>query len=181
MSKSSLTLGKFKGLFKSFYPSLCLFANSYLNNEEASKDVVQEVFIKIWEKEPVFKNKTAAKSYLYIMVKNRCLDMLKSKHLKRVDHNTAVESLELVSDDSYFNREVVLVELSSAIEKAINSLPYKCSRIIDLSLKQYSNKEIADILSLSTNTVKTQKKIAYQKLRPLLVKYHFLLLLLFKV
>ena len=181
MDSSILTLREFKGLFQSYYPSLCLFANSYLKDQDASKDAVQDVFIKIWENNIEFQNKNSAKSYLYMAVKNRCLDILKSSHLKVVDDNTPMESLEFFTDDSFFHKELLLIEISNAIEKAVNSLPYKCARIIDLSLKQYSNKEIAELLSISVNTVKTQKKIAYQKLRPMLDKYYIFLILLLRI
>ena len=181
MDSSVLTLREFKGLFQSYYPSLCLFANSYLKDQEASKDAVQDVFIKIWEKRIEFENKNSAKAYLYKAVKNRCLDILKISHLKVINDTIEVESLEFVSEDSFFYKELMVIEISKAVEKAINSLHYKCAKIIDLRLKQYSNKEIADILSLSINTVKTQKKIAYQKLRPMLDKYYVFLILLLKM
>ncbi|UOB16681.1 RNA polymerase sigma-70 factor [Abyssalbus ytuae] len=177
LTGSTLSIGEFKGLFKSLHPSLCVFANGYLNNLPAAKDVVQEVFIKMWENKTTFKNINAVKPYLYKAVKNRCLDLLKSKRVRVMDNEVEVEELEIIASDSYFYREVLLAETTTIITNAVNNLPPKCSEIINLSLRNYSNQEIADILSLSVHTVKAQKKIAYQKLRPMLKEYYQLLLL----
>ena len=157
---------------------MCLFAYAYLENQEEAKDAVQEVFINVWEQKIGFENKNIAKSYLYTSVKNKCLDTLKSKRFKIIDKNVSLESIKILDSDAFFFKEVVIIETSKIIEEAINTLPARCSQIISLSLKDYSNKEIADMLSLSINTVKTQKKIAYQKLRPLLKNYYFILVFL---
>lgn len=169
----------FKGLYKSLYPSLCLFAKSYLTDLQASKDVVQEVFVKVWEKQLTFTDENRAKAFLYKAVKNKCLDVLRSKYVRVMDMQLKVEEIEWLESDDFFYKEIVRIESSLIIEKAMNSLPYRCSQIIKLSLKNYSNQEIADILSLSVNTVKAQKKIAYKKMRPFLKEYYHLLILIF--
>ena len=151
---------------------MCLFANSYLKDDADSQDVVQEIFLKVWENEVQFIHKNAAKSYLYNAVKNRCLDILSSSRVKALDDRVSIESIENVFSDSFFYKEVIIIETSEVISQAIDSLPKKCQEIINLSLKKYTNQEIASKLSLSVNTVKAQKKIAYKKLRPLLKQYY---------
>jgi len=175
-----MDIDEFKVIYKSLYPSLCLFAKNYLSDLQTSKDAVQEVFIRVWEKDVNFSNENAAKGYLYTAVKNKCLDILKSKYVRVIDVQYDLEEFELLESDRFFYKEVVRTETSYLIEKAMNSLPYRCSQIIKLSLKNYTNQEIADSLSLSINTVKAQKKIAYKKMRPLLKEYyHVLALILF--
>ena len=149
-----------------------------MNDIELSKDVVQDVFINIWQKKTIPKEKLAVKAYLYTAVKNKSLDYLKSKY-QRVKSNQTLDDIKKSEKDSFFLREVVVVEASEIIEKAVNTLPIKCKRIINLSLKGLSNKQIAEELSISTSTIKTQKKIAYQKMRPLLKDYFLLLSPLF--
>jgi len=173
-----LTLKEYKNLFDTSYTTLCLFSNTYINNIETSKDVVQEVFIKIWENKVTFKNEHTIKSYLYTAVKNKSLDLLKSKRYKSTDHVSA-EELEKLETEPFFLREVVILETSNIIEKAITTLPTKCAEIMKLSVQGYSNSEIATELGISINTVKTQKKIAYKKLKPLLKEYLLLLAYLF--
>ena len=77
-----LSLKEYKNLFEKLYSSLCLFANKYLDNLELSRDIVQDVFIKIWEDKIEFNDENTIKSYLYTSVKNRCLYYLKSKNHK---------------------------------------------------------------------------------------------------
>jgi len=163
-------------LYDTFYISLCLFANKYLNDADLSKDAVQEVFIKIWENKTQFKNRNNVKSYLYTSVKNKALDYLKNTHLKtKSDQN--IEELKHLESDSFFSREVVIEETFRMLEDAVNTLPKRCKSIIELSLLGYKNEQISETLLISVNTVKAQKRIAYTKLRPLLKNHHSLTVL----
>lgn len=162
-----ISIRKYKALFNTFYDSLCLFANKYLDDIEVSKDLVQDVFIRVWDKEIGFDNDYAAKSYLYTAVKNRALDYLKSKAYRSRNPLEAADLKELESD-TFFAREVLLEESSKIVREAVEMLPYKCKEIINLSLKGYKNDEISQTLSISVNTVKAQKRIAYSKLRVML-------------
>lgn len=174
----TLTSKEYKSLFDKLYTSLCVFANSYIGDLEVSKDVVQDVFIKIWEDKIEFQNENTIKSYLYTSVKNKSLDYLKSKRVKTTDHLSTGE-MEKLETEPFFLREVVIVETSSIIENAINTLPKKCAQIIRLSIKDFTNAEIAEELDISINTVKTQKKIAYKRLKPLLKDYFILIAFIF--
>ena len=173
-----LTIKEYKSLFDKLYISLCLFSNKYINDIEISKDLVQDVFIKIWEEKIIFKNENNIKSYLYTSVKNKSLDYLKSKRYRSTD-NFSVNQIEQLENETYFLREVVVIETSSIIEKAINTLPNKCAKIIRLSIKDFKNSEIAEELGISINTVKAQKKIAYKRLKPLLKDYFVLIAFVF--
>tara|TARA_R110002049_G_scaffold33017_6_gene109020 strand:- start:5326 stop:5808 length:483 start_codon:yes stop_codon:yes gene_type:complete len=157
---------------------LCLFANKYVNDLEVSKDIVQDVFIKIWVDKIVFENKNSIKSYLYTSVKNKSLDYFKSKRYKTTDHFSTGE-MEQLETQSFFLREVVVLETSSIIETAINTLPNRCAHIIRLSMKGLTNSDIAEELGISINTVKAQKKIAYKRLKPLLKNYFVLVAFIF--
>ena len=168
--KYKLKLKEYNNLFNLMYKPLCLFSNKYIRNLAVSKDIVQDVFIKIWEDKIEFNNENVIKSYLYISVKNKSLDYLKSKLYKSTDF-LSTKNIENLETEVFFLREVVLTETSFIIENAINTLPNKCAKIIIMSLKGLTNSEIANELELSINTIKTQKKIAYKRLRPLLKKF----------
>lgn len=86
--------------------------------------------------------------------------------------------MEELESETFFLREVVVVEASDIIENAINTLPKKCASIIRLSAKGLTNANIAEKLGLTINTIKTQKKIAYKRLKPIL-KEHFILIAFF--
>ena len=69
------------------------------------------------------------------------------------------------STEELFLAQVTLMETYTQLELAIQQLPKHCGRIIRLSLQSYTNTEIAEALGISKNTVKSQKRIAYEKLR----------------
>lgn len=165
-----LALKEYKSLFHRLYTSLCLFANKYVDDLEVSKDIVQEVFIKVWEDKIDFQNENSIKSYLYTSVKNKSLDYIKSKRYKSTSPLTAEEK-EKLETEPFFLREVVILETSNIIEDAINTLPNRCAQIVRMSIRSFTNGEIAQELGLSIHTIKAQKKIAYKRLRPLLKDY----------
>lgn len=154
----------YKSLFDTLYPPLCLFANTYVNNMDTAEDIVQEVFIKIWEQKTQYINFYAIKSFLYKSVKNRCLDYLKSKYHKSVVLSADI-NFDTMLTEEFFLTQLTIIDTYSQLENAIKQLPDKCERVIRLSLQAYTNKEIAEEMSISKNTVKSQKRIAYEKLR----------------
>lgn len=167
MSKDKIhpkSLDGFKSLFETLYPSLCLFANKYLNDMDTSKDIVQEVFIKIWEQDIQYPNFYAIKSLLYKSVKNRCLDYLKSRYHRSMVQSPDIDFNHMVTD-TFFYTQLTLIDTYAHLETAIKQLPKKSEAVIRLTLNSYTNKEIAEELSISKNTVKSQKRIAYKKLR----------------
>lgn len=178
VTTNSLSLKEYKVLFDTYHTSLCLFANKYLRDIDASKDVVQDVFVKLWHQQIVIKDENAIKSYLYTSVKNKSLDYLKSKNYNSFQQLSKKE-LEFFESDSFFEKELLLEEVERMVDIAVNTLPFKCKEIIRLSLKGFKNNQISEELCISINTVKTQKKIAYQKLRPVLkVMFCFFILLM---
>ncbi len=159
-----MTSEKYKALFDDLYPSLSLFANRYLKDLDASKDVVQDVFIKTWERKVPYPNYNAIKSFLYTSVKNKSLDYLRSKYHK----NTIIRpdtDFDKIQTEEHFLSEMVIVDIYANLESAMKALPNKCEQILRFSLNEYTNNEIAEELSITINTVKTQKRIAYKKLR----------------
>lgn len=153
----------FKKVFKKYFPSLCVFANKIVGNEDAAKDVVQDVFYKLWKASASFPNEKAMKAYLYLATKNTSLDYLKAKdrsHLKYIDSYH-----EEVLSDYTISLEFIREETYRLLDEAIEKLPVKSKKIIRLSMKGYTNMEIAEQLQISINTVKTQKLIAYRKIR----------------
>ena len=175
--KLSSDRNEYEGCFNELFTPLCLFAYSYVGDRQLSKDIVQDVFMVIWKKKIFLKPQVVLKSYLYTSVKNKSLDYLKSKYHK-TNCKLANGNLEALGTNDFFLREMVISEVSEIVRNAVKTLPPKCKKIIELSLGELSNKDIAEELSISLNAVKTQKRLAYKKLRPLL-KEHFIFILPF--
>ncbi|GAA4298739.1 RNA polymerase sigma-70 factor [Aestuariibaculum suncheonense] len=155
----------FKTFFDSHYNGLVAYANGFLFDTESSEDLVQEVFIYIWENASKLNIVTSLKSYLYAMVRNRCYNYLKS--IKVTDKYKVLEfNINLITDhvlDAAPEEEKMIVY--HQILKIIDTLPEKMQQVVRLKfIENYSYQEIADELNVSLNTVKTQLKRAKSKI-----------------
>ena len=142
----------FEVLFRLHFRPLCLYALHYLGNVEAAEDVVQESFVKLWEKLEQGSEVSNTRAYLYMTVRNRCLDQLKAKGL-------ATESLKpydtygIIDENEAEERS----RTEAKIWTALDSLPEKCREIFILSKRDgLKYEEIAQELNLSVNTVRNQ-------------------------
>ena len=154
----------FKALFNAYFPALCLYAERIVSDSDAAKDVVQEVFIKLLKSNAMFENEKAIKAYLYILTRNSCLDSIKKS---RNDLRLTNEELFSYSENEFLE-DIVKEETYRLLDIAIKELGLQSQRIIQLSMNQLSNPEIAEELNISVNTVKTLKLRAYKKLRGIL-------------
>lgn len=146
-------------LFQQFYRYLVLFAERRTENHKVAEDIVQEVFIKLWESPKQYNSLNGLKAYLYEAVDNRCADY--QKHLIVEEKYTAFALYEQKFQDFSIDQEEVYRELYAAI----NELPARGREVILLYLEGKKNQEIAEILDLSILTVKTHKKNAFRYLR----------------
>ena len=163
----------YQDIFENLYSILCSFANKYLFDNDESEDICQEVFIELWKQKEKFENYDQIKAFLYLSVKNKCLNVL--KHQKVKDKFKTSDSS--TDNDIYFEEQIIKAEVVSTIYQSINRLSKQRREIIILSMQGLKNNEIAENLNVSVNTIKLQKKIAYQKLREELKHSVFSLLL----
>lgn len=151
-------LDSFKNFFKGFYPSLAIFANKYLQDQDASHDIVQDAFVRIWNKRESITCENAAKDYLYKYVRCKSLNYLRDQKLRK-RHHLKIES------QIFFRDNLIEEEIYEKIYAAVQNLPPQGQRVIDLSLDGFKNQEIAELLNISINTVKTIKLRAFQSMR----------------
>ncbi len=160
----------FQQIFTQLYTSLCSFANKYLNDKDEAEDTVQEVFIELWNQRLKFENVNQVKAFLYLSIKNKCLNIIKHINIKQKYIDEYIDERE---QEGFFEENVIKSEVISQIKNAINKLPEQRKKIILLNIQGLKNNEIAEDLSISVNTVKLQKKIAYKYLREQLGKILF--------
>lgn len=151
-----------KDFFDIYYPELTSFASRYIANLTVCEDIVQEVFISFWEKQKSFPNMYAVKAFFYTSTRNSCLDYLKHSKVEE-KYRTMNKNNEVVSES--FLEEVIRNEAYSEIYSEINKLPEMGKKVLLLALRENSNEEIAKILNIAINTVKTHKVRAYKVLR----------------
>lgn len=150
-------------LFKEYYQALCVHAYRILNNTEVAEDIVQDVFMKLWNKKDQININTSVKSYLYKSTTNTALNYLeKNKVIVQSDEALEFEPNGQVAPDLQMSAK----QLKSRIDEAINNLPPKCKTIFILSRHEgMKYKQIADHLNISVKTVENQMSIALERIR----------------
>ena len=152
-----------KELYNHYYPSLCSYSTSIIKDSEAAQDIVQSLFIKIWESSFNFSQIAALTTYMYRTVYNRSLNYLRDNKSYQSQY---IDQIELLSDnEDIFIAEAVEEETITKFYQALSALPDQQKEIILLSLKGNKIQEIANRLKVSANSVKTQKKRAYLFIR----------------
>ncbi|NQZ75267.1 MAG: RNA polymerase sigma-70 factor [Ekhidna sp.] len=157
----------FETHFDTFFHPLCAFGYRFIADAETIQDLVQSVFISFWDQRGNFENEKAVKSFLYTSVKNKCLNHLKHLSVRQKHEEQLIYELE---STELFNQQVIEEDTFNLLYQEIEKLPQSAKKIMLLALKGLKNKEIAETLGISENTVKTQKKIAYSKLKDKLSK-----------
>lgn len=163
MSEEFYSLEKIEKLFKDNHKSLCNIAYRIIREKDAAEDIVQEVFIKLWQKREEIEIESTLKGYLFKAVANAALNELQKR--KRIQFQNELKDHQIPSTDPGLN-EIDQNFLESKVQEAIDELPHKC-RVIFL-LSRHDNlkyKEIAETLNISIKTVETQMGIALKKLR----------------
>ncbi len=164
----------FRVLFGAFYRYLVLYAMRYVGRQEVAEDVVQEVFVAIWESDKEYNSYHGFRAFLYDSVKNRCLNHLKHQEVERRHAEILLQEQEEEDEDYRLMRE----EMYRALHCAVGDLPERCRLVFELHLQGKKNEEIASAIGLSVETVKTQKKKAMHFLRERLGNlYHILVAL----
>lgn len=167
----------FHFIFKKYYLPLYYYAKRITGSKENAEEVLQNTFLKLWEKPEILNIDKSLDSYLNKAVYNNCINLLKQLQVK--DKYTRDYKQRLIEANDFFrisdeNSQSIIVanELKVKIEENINKLPKQCREIFKLSRYEgLTNKEIADKLEISINTVIKQISIALAKLRKSLSQY----------
>lgn len=160
MDEKALLEGVTKGdekayqhLFYTYFEPLTFYANRYLQDIDASRDVVQEVMSHIYENRDKLEIRESLKSFMYRMVSNKSLNVIKHEDVKHRHH----QIIKSRSDEGLDVDLIEVSELEAKINRLIDELPAECGRIFKMSrIEQLSNQEIADKLNISKRTVETQ-------------------------
>ena len=148
----------FEQIFSKYQSHLVFFARKLVRDQLVAEDIVTEIFITYWKKRDYFANAIAVKAFLEVSTKNACLNYLKKAEYHKKQKKILLDSS--VDHEDFILNEMIRTEVITEIWNIVESLPGECRRIILLGhVKGISNKEIAGLLNLSTNTVRNQKSI----------------------
>ncbi len=170
----------FEQLFRKYYQLLCNYGNSILKDMDEAEEVVQSVFMDIWEKKNDLQINISLKSYLYRMVHNRCLNKLKHEKIK--EEYKVYNYAQTQLNPSNAIHLTLQNELQQNIEDAIADLPEQCRLIFKLSrFEELKYSEIAEQLGISIKTVENQMSKALKILRERLADYLVIYLVFFSL
>jgi RNA polymerase sigma-70 factor (ECF subfamily) len=161
-----------EALFRLLYARLRNYANVIVNNKEDAEDIVQEVFLKLWNNRAELDENKCIKTYLFVCTRNSCLNWL--RHVKIRDDYARV--MAMVYDPHAGNlsphESLIARDIEADLSTALNDLPKQCRKIFELSrfdgLKYH---EIAAKLNISIKTVETQMSRALVRVRFQLKKH----------
>lgn len=156
----------FENMYKTHYKMLRNAADNIIGDTDAAHDVVQEVFVKLWNRKDEVSAILNQKAYLFRSVINASITYLENNKGKARIDDFKIESMG-TTDSKILTRELEL-----KIQGALDSLPPKCKAIFILSrFEGLKNKEIAEHLGLSLKTVENQMGIALKKMKEDLKPY----------
>lgn len=169
--KKALTL-----LYNNYWKVLYISSYNLLKDKEVCEEIIQDVFIDIWNKRKEIEIKISLKSYLYACVRYKVFSQFRTKKIMRVE---LFEELDKRLQYTTPETKMMLKELKQHVKLIVESLPEKCKRVYKLSRnEQLSHKEIADQLGISIKTVENHITNALRVLRTSLGQALFVVLFL---
>jgi RNA polymerase sigma-70 factor (family 1) len=170
----------FSIIFKTYYSDLVLFAGTFVRDRQAAEEIVQDVFIRLWENRESVLITSSLRSFLLKSVQNKCIDTL--RHLKIVDnYQSKLQNHPLLLENDTENY-VLYSELEEDLKKALEKLPGDISKIFLMNrFEGFTYPEIASRLDLSVRMVEIRMGKALALLKQHLKDYLITILFLYTV
>lgn len=170
-------LDVFESYYKEHYKAFFLASYNYVKTTEVAQEIVNDVFLKIWEDAEKITIESSLKAYIYRAIINRSINALNKQ--KRESQNQ--RELEQTHQEAYELREIEVNELKVQLYKAIDALPDQCKKVFVMSrMDGLKQQDIADKLGISIKTVKNHITHALKQLRKS-TGYNIILLFLFYI
>ena len=164
----------FDFLYEKYFSKLYGAAYKRLQNRELTEEVVQELFISLWERRAVLSISTTIENYLFSSIKYLIIAQYKKNNLFEKYSN----SLNPAADNDNFTEQIVAFdELNEAYQIALKLLPERCREVFLLKRTGLSQREISEKMDISEKTVENQMTKALKVLREALSDYSVLVIL----
>lgn len=161
-------------LWKQYYKVLLKFAVAYLKNTELAEEVVSDVLYQVWNNKAGISQIQNMRVYVFTAVRNRCYTQLNKQKREQLLFQPADELHEDRSFDNGIDPEKQMMngELSKFISEIVEDLPPRCKQIYKMVREEgLRNKDVAQQLGISINTIDVQLAIAVKKLTKALQLY----------
>ncbi len=171
------TKKEYEKIFRTHYSELCSYAFNFMKDIDDAEEVVQSIFVKLWENKNNLHIKTSIKSYLYSSIRNRCLNSI--KHIEVRERYKEFNKQEIELEQNLQDNESEKTEMEQKVRTIIDNMPEKRRRVFILSrYNRLKYKEIAEELSISIKTVENHMGKAMKTLRKELTQVAYLIILL---
>jgi RNA polymerase sigma factor (sigma-70 family) len=170
-------------LFDRYWEPLYRAANARLQDEATSQDIVQEIFIKLWQRRDALTIQIGLENYLLSAVRLSVISHFRSHKVNVVRLEDALQRVELL--ESAIHDQTSYLELEKTLDDAIKHMPEMLQRVYQLRSENLSVKAIAGELGLAEQTVKNYISEVLRRLRKVIIDKHpekhaaYLALLLF--
>lgn len=145
----------FKSFFKTEYPGLCRYAQTYLSDDSLAEDIVQNTFIKVWEQKHELIGSEQLKYYMVTAVRNNCISEIRKNKKISYTEESSYDTPEPFFSNLLAKEE--LTEQQARISNALDLLPPKCREVFLLiKLHGMSYKQAAATMDISVKTVENQ-------------------------
>lgn len=160
----------FEKVFKKYFKALQNYAFTILNDLDVAEEIVQNVFLKIWEKKEKLPIDATVSGYLYKSVYHESLNWLRHEKVKFSHQQHTLYSMQNETDNA--SERIRTKQLEEHLQKALNELPEKCRTIFQMSrFDELRYREIAEELGISIKTVESQMGKALSLMRTKLVEF----------
>jgi len=147
---------------------LLRFANQILQNEEEAKDVLQDVFLKLWQKRDDLEKIDNLEAFAFRMTRNRCLDMIRSRRTISLE---SVKKVNFAEDESSDTDHLDMANSVELVKRIISELPDLQRTIIHLrDIDQLEFEEIVDATQMNVNAIRVNLSRARKKVRDEILK-----------
>ena len=168
----------FEIAFLKYHTPLCRYVWKYVQSEELSKEIIQEVFVKVWENRKDLKPSGHLRGFLFEVARNKALDYIKHQKIVRRYLSEAKQREREKAYCDLKRKERDYSDLQEAIRESVNNLPRMGRLVFELNRNEgLTYKEIAEHLDISVRTVETHMRRSLKKLKNSLSKYVSVLVL----
>jgi len=165
-----MNIREFENVFKTHYSNLCMAAMRVVDDSDAAEDIVQDLFMHLWNNRETITVQSNLSSYLFVAARNRAIRYIQKHRQNNIRQIDSTHERQIAGGNAT-DDEITNYELEIKIKEAIENLPPKCREVFILSrFENKKYKEIAEILDISIKTVENQMGKALRMLREYLEK-----------
>lgn len=157
----------FDAIYRRYHRTMYVYSLRLLKDRDIAADIVQGVFIKLWEHSEMLPQDVNVRSYLYSMVRNRVVNYIRDNRTRLIHNYMIVRENGLV-EDADFLQQIEEQSRQKELRKAIEALPPQQKKVIKFRFAGMTNKEIAQEENLSLNTVNVHYRLGMKKLKDIL-------------